>query len=162
MIKNIAVIHVNQFIFVIKIAKYNLGRTINKSARPFQPEQHRQEEVFNRESCNTNLSTKQKYKVTGLIGDTCLIKVLLNNKLSSVLLNTTVRVPGISDKYLRENFHYADEYPINTLLDRPDLSRVQWGNQTDILFSKYTIVSFSIWEGEDKCHLDVPFLITTN
>ena len=37
MIEYIAVVHVNQYIFMIKIAKSNLGRTINKHAKPFLP-----------------------------------------------------------------------------------------------------------------------------
>ena len=69
-----------------------------------------------------------------MIGEKCLIKVLLNNKLSSVLLNE--------------------------LLDEPDPLRAQWGNQTDIPFIKYTVVNPCIGEGDDKYHLDVPFLIT--
>ena len=34
-VENIAIVHVNQYVFVVKIAKYNLERTINKCARPF-------------------------------------------------------------------------------------------------------------------------------
>ena len=88
--------------------------------------------MLNRGSYIVNLSTKQKHKVTRLIGRKCLIKVLLNNKLSSALLDTVAKVSVISDKYLRENFPHVDEYPVNELLDEPDSLRVQWGNQTDI------------------------------
>ena len=119
----------------------------------------RQEEVFKRGSDTVNLSSKQKHKVTGLIGKKCLLKVLLNNKLCSVLLDTDAQVSVISDKYLRENFPHVDEYPVNELLDEPDFLRVQWGNQKDIPFSEYTVVNICIGEGEDKYHLDVPFLI---
>ena len=122
----------------------------------------RKEEVFKRRSYTVNLSTKQKHKVTRLIGEKCFIKVLINNKLSSVLLNTGAQVSVISDKFLRENFPHVDEYPVNELLDEPGSLRVQWGNQTEIPFSKYTVVNLCIGEGEDKCHLDVPFLITTD
>ena len=87
---------------------------------------------------------------------------MLNNKLSSALVDTVAKVSVISDKYLRENFPHVDEYPVNELLDEPDSLRVQWGNQTDIPLSKYTVVSLCIGEREDKCHLDVPFLITTD
>ena len=52
----------------------------------------RQEEVFSRGFYTTNLSTKQKQ------GEKCLIKILLNNKLSSVLLSTGEKVSVISDK----------------------------------------------------------------
>ena len=69
----------------------------------------RQKEVFKRGSYTVNLSTKQKHKVTGLIGEKCLIKVLLNNKLSSVLLDTGSQVSVINGKYLRENFPHVDE-----------------------------------------------------
>ena len=62
---------------------------------------------------------------------------------------------------MRENFPHVDEYPVNELLDEPDSLRIQWGNQTDIPFSKYTIVNLCLGEGEDKCLLDFPFLITT-
>ena len=34
--------------------------------------------------------------------------------------------------------------------------------KTDIPFSKYTVVNLCNGEGEDKCHLDVPYLITTD
>ena len=122
----------------------------------------RQKEVFKRRSYTVNLSTKQKHKVTGLIGETCLVKVLLNNKLSSVLLDTGAQVSVINDKYLRDNFPHVGEYPVNELLDEPDALRVQRGNQTDIPFSKYTVVNLCVGEGQDKCHLDVPFLITTD
>ena len=122
----------------------------------------RQKEVFKRGSYTVNLSTKQKHKVTGLIGEKCLIKVLLNNKLSSVLLDTGAQVSVINDKYLRENFPHVAEYHVNELLDEPDSLRVQWGNQTDIPFSKYTVTNLCIGEGEDKYHLDVPFLITAD
>ena len=122
----------------------------------------RQKEVFKRGSYTVNLSTKQKHKVTGLIGEKCLINVLLNNKLSSVLLDTGAQVSVINDKYLRENFPHVDEYHVNELLDEPDSLRVQWGNQTGIPFSKYTVINLCIGEGEDKYHLDVPFLITTD
>ena len=105
---------------------------------------------------------KQTHKITGFIGEKCLIKVLLNNKLSSVLLDTGAQVSVISDKYLRDNFPHIDEYPVNELLDEPDSLRLHCGNQTDIPFSKYTAVNLCIGEGEDKCHLDVPFLITTD
>ena len=91
-------------------------------------------EVFKRGSYTGNLSTKQKHKVTGLIDEKCLIKVLLNNKLSSVLLDTGGQVSVINDKYLRENFPHVDEHPDNELLDEPDSLRVQWGNQTEKLF----------------------------
>ena len=63
---------------------------------------------------------------------------------------------------MRKNFPHVDEYPVNELLDKPDSLRVQWDNQTDIPFSKYTVVNLCIGEEEDKCHLDVPFLITTD
>ena len=106
--------------------------------------------------------TKQKHKVTGLIGEKCLIKVLLNNKLSLVLFDTGVQVSVKSNKYLRQNFSHVDEYPVNELLDEPDYLRVWWRNQTDIPFSKYIAVNLCIGEGEDKCHLDVPFLITAD
>ena len=82
--------------------------------------------------------------------------------MSSFLLDTGAQVSLISDKYLRENFQHVDEYPVNELLDERDSLRVQWGNQTDIPFSKYTVVNLCIGEGEDKCHLDVPSLITTD
>ena len=61
---------------------------------------------------------------------------------------------------MRQNFPHVDEYPVNELLDEPDSLRIQWGNQTDIPFSKYTVVNLCIGEGEDKCFLDFPFLIT--
>ena len=111
---------------------------------------------------NQAMSTKQIYKVTGLVGEMCFIKVLLNNKLSSVLLDSGAQISVASDKYLRQNFPHVDEYPINELLDEPDSLRVQWGNQTDIPFSKNTVVNLYIGEGEDKCHQDVPFLITAD
>ena len=97
-----------------------------------------------------------------MIGEKCLIKVLLNSKLPSVLLNTGAYGSVISGKYLRENFLHVDEYPVKELLDETDYLRLQWRNQTDIPFSKYTVVNLCIGEGEDKCHLDVPFLITTD
>ena len=83
-----------------------------------------QEELFQRGSYTVNLSTKQKHKVTKLIGEKCLIKVLLNNKLSSVLPDTGAQVLVIRDKYFRENFPDVDEYPVNELLDEPDYLRV--------------------------------------
>ena len=122
----------------------------------------KQQEVLKRGSYTGNLSTKRKHEVTGLIGEKCLIKVLLNNKLPSVLLDTGAEVSVISDKYVRENFPHVGEYPVNELQDEPDSLRVQWGNQTGIPFSKYTVVNLCIGEGEDKCHLDIPFLITTD
>ena len=118
--------------------------------------------MIKRGSYIANLSAKQKHKVTGLIGKKNLIKVLLNNKLSSVLLDTGAHVSVINDKYLRENFPHVDEYPVNELLDEPDSLKILWGNQTDIPFHKYTVVNVCIVEREDKCHLDVPFLITTD
>ena len=84
----------------------------------------RQEEVIKRGSHAANLSAKQKHKVTGLIGKKCLIKVLLNNKLSSVLLDTGAHISVINDKYLRENFPHVDKYPVNELLDEPDSLRI--------------------------------------
>ena len=81
--------------------------------------------MFKRASYTVNLSTKQKHKVTRLIGGKWLIKVLLNNKLPSVLLDTGAQVSVINDKYLRENFPHVDENPINELLDEPDSLRVQ-------------------------------------
>ena len=122
----------------------------------------RQKEAFKRGSYTVNLYTKQIHNVTGLIGEKCLIKVLLINKFFSVLLDTGTQVSVINDKYLRKNFPHIDEYPVNELLDEPDSLRVQWGNQTYIPFSKYTVVHLCIGEGKDKCHLDVPFLITTD
>ena len=85
----------------------------------------RQKGVLKRASYTVNLSTKQKHKVTRLIGGKWLIKVLLNNKLPSVLLDTGAQVSVINDKYLRENFPHVDENPINELLDEPDSLRVQ-------------------------------------
>ena len=75
------------------------------------------EEVFKRGLYTVNLSAKQKHIVTGLIGEKCLVKVLPNNKLSSVLLDAGAQVSVISDKYLRENFPHVDEYLVNELLD---------------------------------------------
>ena len=77
-----------------------------------------------------------------------LVKVLTNNRLSSVLLNTGAQISVISDKYLRENFLHVDEYLVNELLDEPDPLRVLWGNETDISFGKYTVVNLCIGEGE--------------
>ena len=85
----------------------------------------RQEEVFSRGSYTVNLFTKQKRKVSGLIGEEYLLKFLLNNKLSLVLLDTGTQVSLISDKYLRENFLHVDEYPVDELLDEPGSLRVQ-------------------------------------
>ena len=118
--------------------------------------------MFNRGSHTVNLSKKEKHKVTGLIGEKCLIKVLLNNKLSSVLLDTGAQVSVISDIYLRQNFPHVDGYPVNELLNEPDYLRVYWRNHTDIPFCKYTVVNLCTGEGKTKCHLDVPFLITTD
>ena len=87
--------------------------------------------MFNRGSHTVNLSKKEKHKVTGLIGEKCLIKVLLNNKLSSVLLDTGAQVSVISDKYLRQNFLHVDGYPVNELLNQPDYLRVYWRNQRE-------------------------------
>ena len=67
---------------------------------------------------------KQTHKITGFIGEKCLIKVLLNNKLSSVLLDTGAHISVINDKYLRENFPHVDKYPVNELLDEPDSLRI--------------------------------------
>ena len=67
----------------------------------------RQEEVFKRGSYIFNLSAKQKHKATRLIGEKWLIKVLLNNKLSSVLLDNGGQVSTISEKYLVENFPHV-------------------------------------------------------
>ena len=54
------------------------------------------------------------------------------------------------------------EYPVKELLDEPDSLRVQWGNQTDIPFSKYAVLNLCIGEREDKCHPYVPFFVTTD
>ena len=104
----------------------------------------RQEEIFNRGLLTC--PQKQKYKVTGLIGEKCFIKVLLNNKLSSVLLDTGAQISVISDKYMRETFPHVHKYSVNELLDGPDSLRVQWGNQTDMPFSKCTVVNLCIGE----------------
>ena len=82
--------------------------------------------------------------------------------MSSVLLNTGAQISVISGKYLRENFLHVDEYLVNELLDEPDPLRVLWGNETDISFGKYTVVNLCIGEGEGKCYLDVPCLITAD
>ena len=163
MIGNIAVVYVNQYIFCGKncqLRSWKDHKQVCKAISTFTAQ--RQEELFKRGSYTVNLFTKQKHQVTELIREKCLIKVLLNNKLSSVLLDTGAQFSGKSHKYLRENFAHVDEYPVNELLDEPDSLRVQWGNQTDIPFSKYTVVNLCIGEGDDKCHLDVPFLITTD
>ena len=163
MIDNIAVVHVNQHFFCGKNCQIQSWKDHKQVCKAISTLTARiQEEVFKRGSDTVNLSTKQKHKVTGLIGKKCLIKVLLNNKLCSVLLDTDVQVSVISDKYLRENFPHVDEYPVNELLDEPDFLRVQWGNQKDLSFSKYTVVNICIGEGEDKYDLDVPFLIATD
>lgn len=73
-----------------------------------------QGEVFSRWFYTTNLSTKQKQS------EKCLIKALLNNKLSSVLLSTGAQVSVISDKYLKENSLLVNECPAIELLDKPD------------------------------------------
>ena len=38
----------------------------------------------------------------------------------------------------------------------------QRGNQTGMPFGKYPVVTLCIEAGEDKCHLDVPFMITAD
>ena len=96
--------------------------------------------MFKRGSYTVNVSTKQKYKIARLIGEKWLIKVLLNNKLYSVLLNIDAQVSVISDKYLGENIPHVDEYPVNELLDETDFLRVQWWNQTDIPFNSANIL----------------------
>ena len=80
--------------------------------------------------------------------------------MSSVLHDTGVHIPINNEWQIpgRE----LDKYPVHELLDEPDSLRIQWGNQTDIPFSKYTVVNLCIGEGEDKCHLDGSFLITTD
>ena len=118
--------------------------------------------MLKRGSYTVNLFIKQKQKVTRLIGKKCVIKVLLNNKLSTVLLDTGAQVSVISDKYLRDNFPHVDEYPDNELLDEPGSLRVHYENQTDTPFSKYTVVNLCIGEEEDKCHRCFQFLITTD
>ena len=85
--------------------------------------------------------------------------------MSSVLLVTGAQVSVISNEYLREIFPHIDNYQVNELLDEPDSLRVQWVNKTDIPFSKYakyTLVNLCTGKGENKCHLDVSFLITTD
>ena len=77
----------------------------------------------------------------------CLIKVLLNNKLSSVLLDTGAQVSVIRDKCLRQNFPHVGKYTVNELLDKPDSWSVQWG-KSDRPFSKYTVASLCIGEGD--------------
>ena len=84
----------------------------------------RQEEVVKRGSYTVNLSTKKawSYRIDWL---KVLHKVLVNNKLSSVLLDTGPQVSIISNKYLREKYPHVDEYPVDELLDEPDSLRVQ-------------------------------------
>ena len=118
--------------------------------------------MLKRGSYTVNLFIKQKQKVTRLIGKKCVIKVLLNNKLSTVLLDTGAQVSVISDKYLRDNFPHVDEYPDNELLDEPGSLRVHYEDQTDTPISKYTVVNLCIGEEEDKCHRCFQFLITTD
>ena len=78
MIRNIAIVHVNQYIFLVKIA-----------TKPWKDHKHMcktistltaqsQEGLVKRGSYTVNLSTKQKHKVAGFIGEKSL-KVLLNN-----------------------------------------------------------------------------------
>ena len=99
---------------MVKIVNYDLGRTINKSARPFPPSQHRDRRNCSREDhILLTFLQKKKHQVTELIREKCLIKVLLNNKLSSVLLDTGAQFSAKSHKYLRENFAHVDEYPVN-------------------------------------------------
>ena len=139
MIENIAVVRVNQYFFCGKNCPIQSWKDHKQVCRAISTlTAQRQEERFKRGSYTVNLSTKQKHKVTGLIGEKCLIKALLNSKLSFILLNTGAKFSIISDKYLRENFPHVDEYTVNELLDEPDSLRVQWRNQTDIPFRIYS------------------------
>ena len=107
MIENIAVVHVNSILPNCQIQSWKDHKQVCNAISTLTAQKH--EEVLKRGSYTVNLSTKQKHKITGLIGEKCLIKVLLNNKLSSVLLGTDAPVSVISDKYLRENFPHVDE-----------------------------------------------------
>ena len=62
-----------------------------------------QEGLVKRGSYTVNLSTKQKDKVAGFIGEKSL-KVLLNNQLPFVLLDTGAQASAKSEKYLRQKF----------------------------------------------------------
>ena len=86
------------------------------------------------------MSTKLKYEVTGLIGEMCLIKVLLNNKLPSVLLDAGAQGSVISDKYLRQNFPHVDEYPVNETFHKKNqwfFNKRKQNLQKDWIVEKY-------------------------
>ena len=63
---------------------------------------------------------------------------------------------------MQQNHPDAEIKHISHILDEPDSMRVQWGNQADIPFNSFTVMKLNVGDEGVHCHVDVPFLITTD
>ena len=81
---------------------------------------------------------------------------------TSVLLDTSAQVSIVSKKFLLENFINAEITAISEILDEYDSLRVQWGNNSKILFAGFTILKLQTGDGTVGSKVDVPFLVATD
>ena len=63
---------------------------------------------------------------------------------------------------MQQNHPDAEIKHISYILDEPDSMGVQWGNNADIPFNIFTVMQLSVGDEGVSCHVDVPFLITTD
>ena len=124
-------------------------------------DQHK-EKTYKSGSYSTNLTPKEKNNVAELIGDKCLIQCGINESEASVSLDTGAHVSIISEDYMQQSNPGAEITHISHILDKPDSMRVQCGNQADIPFNSFTVMQLNVGDEGVSCHVDVPFLITTN
>ena len=81
---------------------------------------------------------------------------------TSVLLDTGAQVSIVSKKFILENFINAEITAISEILDEYDSLRVQWGNNSKILFAGFTILKLQTGDGTVGSKVDVPFLVATD
>ena len=98
-------------------------------------EQHR-EKIINSGTYFTTLTINESGAVTGLVGERCTVRCIVNNKPSKLLLDTGAQVSIINKHKLGSNFPDVPIQDISSILDRGDSLRVQWGDEENIPFVK--------------------------
>ena len=107
-----------------------------------------------------HLTPKQKFRLSSLVGNKCIVKCKLNGQNASVLWDTGSQVSLVSSSFLKKNFPSQEIRKLSELLDFNDGLELRAANDTPVPFNGFVELDFELMNGSEENMLKVPFLVT--
>ena len=123
-------------------------------------QQHR-DKILKAGTYSTTLKVNENRAVASLIGEQCLLSCYLNDKPSTLLLDSRAQVSIINIEEFVKNFPDVKIQHISSILDDCDSIRVQWGDDQNIPFEGWVDMKVKIGQHDRSTEINVPFLVTT-